>query len=145
MHTLSPLAQLTPPSSTSWPPLATLCLSSLYFWLCHHSSRFLQHEEEQKLERVVGRKSIDFAGGPTGRFSNGYTIVDEIGFRPRHLPNRFLCSPDRASSLGELSFKLRVSISCPVFASRSRGLGSSLAPPGSLGVSLDPSPGGMNI
>ena len=22
---------------------------------------------------------IDFAGGPTGRFSNGYTIVDEIG------------------------------------------------------------------
>ena len=23
---------------------------------------------------------IDFKGGPTGRFSNGYTIVDEIGF-----------------------------------------------------------------
>lgn len=22
---------------------------------------------------------IDFSGGPTGRFSNGYTIVDEIG------------------------------------------------------------------
>lgn len=22
---------------------------------------------------------IDFAGGPSGRFSNGYTIVDEIG------------------------------------------------------------------
>lgn len=22
---------------------------------------------------------IDFAGGPTGRFSNGYTVVDEIG------------------------------------------------------------------
>ena len=22
---------------------------------------------------------IDFAGGPTGRFSNGYTMVDEIG------------------------------------------------------------------
>ncbi|RZS06400.1 hypothetical protein BHM03_00037051, partial [Ensete ventricosum] len=67
--------------------------------------------------------------------------LDQLGFRPRHLPNRFLCSPDRASSLGELSFKLRVSISCPVFASRSRGLGSSLAPRGSLGVSLDPSPG----
>ena len=24
---------------------------------------------------------IDFAGGPTGRFSNGYTMVDEIGTR----------------------------------------------------------------
>ncbi|CAL9098828.1 unnamed protein product [Musa acuminata var. zebrina] len=57
-------------------------------------------------------------------------------FRPRPRPNRFLCSPDRVSSLGELSFKLRVSISCPVFASRRRGLGSSLALHGSLGVSL---------
>lgn len=25
---------------------------------------------------------IDFSNGPTGRFSNGYTIVDEIGDRP---------------------------------------------------------------
>ena len=25
---------------------------------------------------------IDFNGGPTGRFSNGYTIVDEIGQSP---------------------------------------------------------------
>lgn len=25
---------------------------------------------------------IDFAGGPTGRFSNGYTMVDEIGASP---------------------------------------------------------------
>ena len=24
---------------------------------------------------------IDFNGGPTGRFSNGYTMVDEIGMR----------------------------------------------------------------
>lgn len=27
---------------------------------------------------------IDFAGGPTGRFSNGYTIVDEIGEHSTH-------------------------------------------------------------
>lgn len=27
---------------------------------------------------------IDFADGPTGRFCNGYTIVDELGTLPLH-------------------------------------------------------------
>lgn len=36
---------------------------------------------------------IDFNGGPTGRFSNGYTMVDEIGlsFSSRISTSKFLC------------------------------------------------------
>lgn len=28
---------------------------------------------------------IDFVGGPTGRFSNGYTIIDEIGMYMKYI------------------------------------------------------------
>ena len=39
---------------------------------------------------------IDFAGGPTGRFSNGYTMVDTIGTCVELMPCCFCCMQKHA-------------------------------------------------